>query len=563
MLPRLAETLLMLLQQLPPQQANPQIKFYLLLAPLWTLLALLALAEKDSPAAARLSFPKHVRWAFLPLLFANITLTRVPVVLDFPLNPDEGLYLGTAQRLTLDPMLWRAADPETSGPLNIYPILIARLFGIPLNYAWLHLLAALILAATLCVLIRAAEHLADRWLARLALLPVAFMAAAWHYADLVHYSSEYMPNLMLAIALWIAAWLYTAHPTSGKAAFAGAMLALAPLSKLQVLPPLALIACVILIRLRTPMRIVAFLAGSGTTLVIFAILLVSNGAWTDFWNSYVLRNLAWANHFQKPFEYAFTWPIINTFRGLDQGTFYWGALTLCLISVALLLRRGTPKQTRLLLAFSLLFFISTVYAAGRPGSGIWHHLLIMLTGTAALFLALMSAQSRIAPRLTALLLVLFLLLLAGKRTFDNDHPVLALLLPYRNDSVIDLATSIRVYTKPRERLAHWGWNPHLAQAAQLMPATRYSTIAMQATSTGTLRDFFVQQFARDLAAERPPVVIDTTGMCGDLIKERNVIPLSQTPPVWSIVQRDYQHAGDLPCGILYVRRDRFQETHRQ
>ena len=71
---------------------------------------------------------------FYVLLFFTILWGRWPSFVPVELNPDESQSVAGASLLWLNPIPFVGADGTTHGPLLYAPILIGKLFGLPLDW---------------------------------------------------------------------------------------------------------------------------------------------------------------------------------------------------------------------------------------------------------------------------------------------------------------------------------------------------------------------------------------------------------------------------------------------
>lgn len=551
MLEQLSAILFRIISLLAPPNYSLQAVFYLLLMPLWLMLAVLALASGQGP----LRRYGRIADAFPLLLMLTVTLSRFPHVAPMEWNPDEGLYLGTAARLMEDPVLYRWSDGETSGPLNIYPILLGPALGIPLDYPWLRLLGALVMAGTLALLARAGSCWLPEWQARLTVLPAAYAAATWHFFDQICYSSESMPNLLLA---WLAvvAGLFWTRPVSRTGCFfTGVLLAAMPFSKLAVLPLESLLALVLAAALwrdgDRARKFLAILAGGLTWLTLLAVTFVASGGWTEFWMSYIVRNLSWANRFPKPLPELLGWGLKHSFAGADQGVYYWGLAAFACVAALLGLKSGRREWTLAGLGFVL--FWAGVYTAGRPGSGLWHHLLMMFVPgvLSALGFAALLTRWRIVAIAAPLL---WMTAMWPGRLSSGDHAILHRRILQSDERNVRLVGALRRYLEADDRVAIWGWNPSLERMLGRRPVTRFATSAMQGLETGRLGDYFLEAWAADLKRERPALVVDTTGPCRGVMRE-DQFALLRMGAIVPVLEAGYQMAERTECGIVFLRKD--------
>ena len=143
---------------------------------------------------------KWKKWMRHDLLFvmavcAVIFSCRWPFLM-FPefMQSDETAFIQCGLTLWHDPIsFWRCTSAGSSGPVNIYPLLIPKLFGFPFGYAEARVVGLLLVAGAISCLYFTARKLMDRTLARLTALPVlTFFAFTVHF-DFTHYSGERVP----------------------------------------------------------------------------------------------------------------------------------------------------------------------------------------------------------------------------------------------------------------------------------------------------------------------------------------------------------------------------------
>jgi hypothetical protein len=182
-------------------------------------------------------------WLYCILLIFTLFVARLPTFVRSGLNPDESVFVAGAMKLRQHPVFWQAVDGATSGPLNFYPLTLLNTLGLPFDYATARLLNVICIGATIAVVYRIARLFMDDWAARLTPLPALAAVMAFRGADFIHYSSECVSVLLIALATWMllaeeidtrASWL--------RAFGIGALVAFIPLAKLQGAPIAATIA---------------------------------------------------------------------------------------------------------------------------------------------------------------------------------------------------------------------------------------------------------------------------------------------------------------------------------
>jgi hypothetical protein len=236
------------------------------------------------------------------LLFIGIAtclfICRFPMLLVSEINPDETLFIASAQKLFKDPVFFRAVDCGTTGPINIFPLMLPALFGISPDYASTRVIALFIILASIYVIYRALALLTDDGVARIAILPAAGAFACLKQKDFLHYSSEHVSFLLLSLALYVCVRIFRS-PRSHAWSLAGLGLltAAAFLAKMQTVPILGCVAMVAIAyvhrsghaeRFWRPSLL--FVAGLAPLLLLNAVICAAAGVWHDFWMEYIVAN---------------------------------------------------------------------------------------------------------------------------------------------------------------------------------------------------------------------------------------------------------------------------------
>jgi hypothetical protein len=279
----------------------------------WCLFALLI-----APALGLLNFAREHRTLNLPdrvakilcsrgLLFAALAATfvlcRYPTLIDYQLNPDEGEFLSAAHKLFYDGNYFHSVDCGSSGPLNIYPLMLPAILGISPDYASSRILVLLIALAAIYLFHRTIRLLAPDSVARIAILPLACALAVFENQNLVHYSSEQIPVLLISLALYIAVRVLRnplAHPIP--LFLLGFLTSAAFFAKMQSVPIVGSIGAVAVLytyasgnarKRRQPPLL--FLAGALPLQLLNAAVCLASGVWTNFWIGYIVSNQRYAD----------------------------------------------------------------------------------------------------------------------------------------------------------------------------------------------------------------------------------------------------------------------------
>jgi len=236
------------------------------------------------------------------LLFAciagSLVLCRYPTLLDYQLNPDEAEFLSAAHKLFYDGNFFRSVDCGTSGPVNIYPLMLPAIAGISPDYASSRLLVLLIAFSVIYLSYRAFRLLTTDSLARIAILPLAAAFAGFQHPNLVHYSSEQIPLLLIAAALYITVRVLR-DPAMNRVPLLllGLLIMLGFFSKMQSVPIIAAFAAVALLYTHATGKAgsawlpgLLLSAGAASLLALHAAFSITTGVWGNFVMSYIVSN---------------------------------------------------------------------------------------------------------------------------------------------------------------------------------------------------------------------------------------------------------------------------------
>jgi hypothetical protein len=243
------------------------------------------------------------RWLFFAGIAATLLICRYPTLVDYQLNPDEGQFLAAAHKLFYEPNFFDSVDCGTSGPLNIYPLMLPAIFGVSPDYASSRLLVLLITFCSIYLFYRTVRLLASDSIARIAILPLAGALAVLETPSLVHYSSEQVPLLLVSLALYLAVRVLHAPASYPVPVFLLGFLASAGFfAKMQSVPIIGSIGVVAVLytyasgsarRFWRPALL--FVIGVLPLQLLNAAMCLAAGAWTNFWMSYIVSNQRYAD----------------------------------------------------------------------------------------------------------------------------------------------------------------------------------------------------------------------------------------------------------------------------
>lgn len=511
------------------------------------------------PAASSL-----VGWALL-LLAGVLVVFRWPLItLPHELYPDESQLLAGALTLRHDPVFWRSVDGGTAGPLDYYALLPAAFFPGTTSYAVTRLTAALVLWG---MLVAAGETLAlvtNRTVARLAVLPALVFAALTTSPEFIHYSTELVPGLLLALAV-PAIVRQSIQASRGNLWAAALLLGATPFAKLQAAPIAAALGLLLVIH-----EIVAGRARNAWLLIGVALLptllvtalVTATGQAEHMLIPYFLQNTLYAQTGRLPLgtvvRQLWEQSVTNGYHAL------WLAGCAVFCGGAGFFIRHTPGRLRrcgVAAAGLLAVTVFCVLSPGRP----YHHYLNLLTLPVTLLVGValglvLQARASGPNSGTTLPVGVFLIctllpqLVLRVSPWPDPYDYYNSTVSARGPAHRELVAMIQSLSVPGESLGLWGWRSSLYVETGLPQATRLAHTEPLLVE-GPWQKFYLRRYYDDLVAAAPPVFVDATGP-GNFRFESRAAGHEIYPLLRDWLRTHYYYAGERDGVRVYARLDR-------
>jgi hypothetical protein len=511
-----------------------------------------------SPGGTRKSRPALD--AILPLAFgAAIIVSRIPAILcDCELNVDESQLIAQVRRYQLDLLPWRSVNGDTGGPLNTWYLLLAHLLGMPLEYAWVHALAAVTLAGTVILTYFAAKRFFGRDGALIAGLAGTLWASLHQITDFSQYASELVPNLLVVAAVACVGRSFRFDVT---AAF---LLGLMAWAKLQVVPIGIVIGLWIVARTLWPgngaaealwarvrrAAVIVFSAALPSILMVYAVAM--GGAWEDCRRAYFVTNLSYAGEaVLVPFlKRAFDCVVLSS----SMAPWCLGLLAAAFVVPwrKAVFHRFTDWRGPG--ALSLGIVAGSVVAWARTRTEWAHYDFFLLPGLILATASVMSPGSSPEPapkrvRAAALAVAAAYALILARPAIDYGR----LLLERRHEpqEADGLLQAIRSLSPGYRTMAIWGWRPSVYVRGRLTPPTRQANCGFLFIDNPS-RDFLRARYASDLEKSLPDLVLDSGGMSFE--KFWHGVHMVETAELAPVIRAHYYLKGSIDAkdGTAYI-----------
>lgn len=504
----------------------------------------------------------------LVLLFTLLAFRWPGFFVQRSFSPDEAQFIAGARTLMDDAVFWRSVDGQTAGPLVYYALIPLAPFGL-LNYTGARLIGCLMVFGVLWFSYRGLQSLVGGALARLCLLPAACLFAFSVNTEFVHYSSEHIPLLLMAIGINGMAAIVTREDASRFPVrdwlVPGMALGATAFSKLQAVPAAAVLLLTATLWLLTRNELpwsrrwgaVGKLAAAvGIVPLGFALMLTLGDSWKSFWYSYFLENFSYFQGGDEP---------LSTLLPFLMASRSWflmaaGSVGIVILSVWKMDLRSSSGRWALVLvtAFAAASLPFTLFTRRHL-----HYQLLLIMPLVLLAAVTMASAWRASAEAMAaksrrriLVGALGALVLAQivARGFQGNWFLAR--MGGAQPTPDNISRTILQHAKPGDRLAIWGYRLEHYVETGLAQATSNANAASQLTPS-PLQAYFVERYVSELQRSRPRFFVDSVGPSEAVISfwDRSRFAHEQYPSLAAFVANGYQLIGEVDHARIYLRKD--------
>jgi len=491
-----------------------------------------------------------------------LVFMRLPVIVfNRELNVDESQMASHALTLFQDPVYWRSVDGTTIGPLDNYLLVLPKLLGFQIDYSSGRLMGLLCVAGAWLLLFSALKTWFGLTLARrVAIVPLLFLAFTQEI-DFVHYSSEQLPVLLLAVCLYQLSRLDPKTvPSPSGLYFLGLAAGAVPFGKLQA-APLAIVLvlgafAVLFQRFKRYNEVkpgIALMLGGLTVPLLFLAFTLSFGVFDDFIDFYILGNAIYAGGATLADIPSQFYKIISL--STDFQFFTLALIVPMLIGLVRIVRLYVPGKMDFHVPFTILFLLlASIYAVTKSGNDFIHYLnfcIIPWTLLAAYGISAVESWSLAFPAVMVLWFggydALHFIKERRLNAFDSvgnttlrESPVVTEILKRRRDG---------------DYMVVWGWNCSYYVEAQLAEGTAENH-SERSIFEHPMRETYRKRYMSDLARTQPAFVLDAVGKNSVWVQDKKTQGIESYPELNQYIRKHYTLLGEYDDVRLYVRNDR-------
>lgn len=492
-------------------------------------------------------------------------------------NPDEAQWIAGALTLREGGLPWKNLDCHTSGPLTPCALLLTAPLGLPLDYLGARVLATLFqILALLAVYDVARRHTSER-IARLAMLPAVPVWALSPFHDLLQFSSEHTPVLLLALGAWTAdAGLFRrAHRGAlTLLATAGVLIGAACFAKPQaLLLQGALLGLVVTalwlprpVAAEKPSRLSATLALLGGALIPMAVFvgyISLFGLWGQIQQFFWESNAYYAGHREYPLRSALEGIFHLAIEAPCVTPAVLGAIGFCLAGVVTAWNGHREGRVRMIGSWLLLAIgLATVAAPGRFFTHYLHFLVLPLCAFTAAhlesisraFVAKDTATNDWRPAYLALGFAASVLAwpLWQRSAFADipDGP----LAGWQKRQKSPIGERILADVRPGDHLVVWGWAPEYHVETGLPQGAREAHSAFMLADT-PLQGRYRWRMLFDLRRNRPRWFVDAVTYGAFAYSDQKNYGHDAWPELRDFIAHDYDLLAVLKGVRIYRRKN--------
>lgn len=491
-----------------------------------------------------------------------LVFMRLPVIVfNRELNVDESQMASHAITLFQDPVYWRSVDGTTIGPLDNYLLVLPRLLGFQIDYSSGRFMGLLCVAGAWLLLFSALKNWFGATVARrISIVPLLFLAFTQE-VDFVHYSSEQLPVLLLAVCVYQLSRLDPKiAPSVSGLYLLGLAAGAVPFGKLQATPlAIVLVVAAFAVLFQRFKRegelkpVLALIAGGLTVPLFFLAFTLLFGVFGDLIDFYILGNAIYAGGATFADIPSQFYKIVAL--STDFQIFSLALIVPMLIGLVRIVRLYVPGKMDFYVPFTILFLLlASIYAVTKSGNDFIHYLNFCIIPWTLLAAYGLSAVEGWSVAFAAVMVLWFggydALHFVKERRLNAFDSVGKTQL--RESPVV---TEILKMRQKGDYMAVWGWNCSYYVEAQLAEATAENH-SERSIFAHPMRDTYRKRYMADLARTQPAFVLDAVGKNSLWVQDKKTQGIESYPELHQYIRQNYTLAGEYDDVRLYVRNDR-------
>ena len=512
---------------------------------------------------------------FTIIIFLGTLFIRAPNLIQPELNPDESIWIVNAATLIKDPRFWLSVDGSTSGPLNIFPLILINLLGGTLNYVSIRLFGLFFcMIPAIIFLYFTLKNFFRLQTSRLLIVPCVLSITLFNNSDLIAFNSEQIPMVLISFAMYlILSQVSKNEYKRSKILLIGLILGSAFYAKLQSLGIILGLITFLIIDLKKNTQltkkfhdfITYLFIGLSIPTILVLIYSFLFGLYHDFFQSYIINNFFYVsrsrynliNIIKSTYNYANLIPDIKYFITLSFFIYFLNIFLLFNLSKKL------NYAYRRLLLFSITFYLSVVVTVVIPLTFFAHYQNLMIVPSFLLisvFFGIILEYKILRLKKIIYLFILTLLIFISfigsmSRQRDGIKRILSL------DNIIHISpvsNFVSKFAKPNDKLVIWGWATFYHVEAGLIQGTRDVVPFYQITNSSQ-QNHYVERYLSDMKLNEPTFFIQAITKNSFAFNNPNAQDIENYPLISQYIYENYKLINTIEGNQIFIRNDRINQ----
>ncbi len=455
-----------------------------------------------------------------------ILIIQIPNFARYAVHVNECQHIAEAILLSRDFLFWKSVDGTTIGPWPIYLLSLIHKTGIPIDYFTVKIINIGLWIVTTIIVYKIFRVNFSPFYARLFILPVFMLIALLDHRDLIGYNGEVLTNIFLLLSFYLilrSPFLKSKLWMRLDYFIIGLLLVLAPFSKFQAGPIAFLLGLYFFYHLIRQKRAYSYLIlGVSIPLTALIIYLYKFDLFYDFWQSYILNNIYYANNGEglnnnKGLILRFAKFILIFLKAPELRLYFLisfifiGYFIFYIVQKQGILRAAKNLFSDFNYTLIFIYLMASLFVVYVPGNVFLHYAIFALIPLHITCAYLVHNYKNFVPGLVnKYSYVLFLVFLPSINTIFGGNTAFSSITERTHQETQGLIVQYLCReSEKNDRLAIWGWESSLYSDTNLLMGTRESQTQRQILSWKQQK-YYLKRYLSDLTTYRPRFFIDTT-----------------------------------------------------
>lgn len=446
---------------------------------------------------------------YFVFVFLGLLFFRLPSFMQYSYNPDESEFLSSINLLSNNIQYWKITDTHTTGPLGTIPFVLLSYVGLKWNYFSFRLInVCFIQFPSLVLMYYTFKYFFDNKQTQIILFPVVLFFTFLSTNELIMYSSEQIPNLLLILSIFCLIKYNYNNTKKITLVFGAFVLGLIPLAKFQYLFLAGFIFALYLYALLSKKmykQVCSIILVLIFPTIIAILITIRNHSFQDACISYIKMNFVIAKEglgYNVPFPESLLNVLYLLQINLEFKVLFFALFVL--FGYHILFNKDKISLSARSSIIIFLFFMLAYFTVIKTGNLFYHYLFIFICPVVVIYGYLYYENQR--NRFFSKLYYMIFFLLFIYANYQNKYFIDDI---YRkiDDTYLPVSKLINSIDKSNNKMAVWGWNTRLFVETSSIQATRDPHIFNQVYKS-RYSEYFFKRYLSDIKESKPAIFVD-------------------------------------------------------